>query len=344
MRRRSSLAHRIQDTHVSVAGQSESFLGLRRFAPPIYVRPVGGTFAVAGLHGSEPGDRIRIGDEILAVDGISVRTLAAEIGARISASTPQSLAGRTASWLLLGPEGSTARLTLHRAGAPDIEVSVKRSLNARSAASRPADPGPAWRRLAPTIGYVDLERLRNQDADKALDDLIDTKAIVFDLRGYPQGTAWVIAPRLALPGHDGAVAAAFRRPHYVGSGEPGGMNTAFEQPLPPTSRPHYKGKVIVLIDDRAVSQSEHTALFFKAAAKPIFVGTPTTGADGDITTIVLPGGLIMSFTGHDVRFPDGTRLQRRGIQPDLRVAPTLTDLRAGRDPVLEAGLRLARAK
>jgi C-terminal processing protease CtpA/Prc len=337
------LAHRIQDTHVSVGGQAESFLGLRRFAPPIYVRPVGGGFAVAGLHVSGPGDQIRIGDEILAVDGVPVRTLAAEIGARIAASTPQSLAGRTASWLLLGPEGSKARLTLRRAGGPDIEVTVKRTLNAHSASSRPADPRPAWRRLAPGIGYVDLERLRNQDADKALDALLDTKAIVFDLRGYPQGTAWVIAPRLALPGRDGAVAASFRRPHYIGSGDPG-MDTAFEQPLPPTAKPHYKGKVIVLIDERAISQSEHTALFFKAAAKPIFVGTPTTGANGDVTTIVLPGGLTMPFTGHDVRFPDGTQLQRRGIQPDIRVAPTLADLRAGRDPVLEAGLRLARAK
>ena len=75
---------------------------------------------------------------------------------------------------------------------------------------------------------------------------------------------------------------------------------------------------------------------------PLFVGTPTAGANGDVTSILLPGGLEVRFTGHDVRFPDGRQLQRTGIQPDVRVAPTLRGIRAGRDEVLEAGLRLAR--
>ncbi|HEX4739158.1 MAG TPA: S41 family peptidase [Allosphingosinicella sp.] len=335
------LAHQIEDSHVHVEGLRESWMGRRGWTPPVAIRPVGGGFAIVSVYPDLAG-RIRPGDEIVAVDGQPAAAIAAHIGRTISASTPQALAGFTAWMLAAGPQGSDARLTLRRAGAPPFDVTVKRSLPVASAAGRPGDGKPAWRRLAPDIGYVDLQRLTFADANKALDDLLDTRAIIFDLRGYPQGTAWTIAPRLALPGRDGAVAALFRRPHYYMPSGPTEMFTSFDQRLPPTDKLHYKGRVIVLIDDRAISQSEYTAMFFKAAADPVFVGTPTTGANGDVTVIALPGGLSVSFTGHDVRFPNGRQLQRVGIQPDVKVAPTLAGIRAGRDEVLEAGIRLAR--
>jgi len=31
--------------------------------------------------------------------------------------------------------------------------------------------------------------------DKMFDDFKDTKAIIFDMRGYPNGMAWTIAPQ-----------------------------------------------------------------------------------------------------------------------------------------------------
>jgi C-terminal processing protease CtpA/Prc len=41
-----------------------------------------------------------------------------------------------------------------------------------------------------------------------------------------------------------------------------------------------KGKVVVLIDERAISQAEHTCLFLEAMTHAKFVGTPTTGQTG----------------------------------------------------------------
>ncbi len=91
----------------------------------------------------------------------------------------------------------------------------------------------------------------------------------------------------------------------------------------------------MLIDERAISQSEHSGLFFEAAADTVFIGTPSAGANGDVTTLTLPGGLQMSFTGHDVRHADGRQLQRLGLQPQVRIAPTLAGIRAGKDEVLD---------
>jgi C-terminal processing protease CtpA/Prc len=94
----------------------------------------------------------------------------------------------------------------------------------------------------------------------------------------------------------------------------------------------------MLIDDRAISQSEHTALFFEAASGTTFVGTATAGANGDVTSFPVPGGIWIGFTGHDVRHADGRQLQRIGIVPDVEVAPTRAGIHDGRDEVLEKGI------
>jgi C-terminal processing protease CtpA/Prc len=95
----------------------------------------------------------------------------------------------------------------------------------------------------------------------------------------------------------------------------------------------------VLINEDAISQAEHTCLFFEAATDVTFIGTPTAGANGDVTTMVLPGNLAISFSGHDVRHADGRQLQRVGIQPTIKVAPTIRGLVDGRDEILEAAIK-----
>jgi C-terminal processing protease CtpA/Prc len=70
----------------------------------------------------------------------------------------------------------------------------------------------------------------------------------------------------------------------------------------------------------------------------VFIGTPTAGANGDVTNFPVPGGFRVSFSGHDVRHADDRQLQRVGIQPHVRVAPTIAGIRGGRDEVLERAL------
>jgi C-terminal processing protease CtpA/Prc len=68
------------------------------------------------------------------------------------------------------------------------------------------------------------------------------------------------------------------------------------------------------------------------------VGTPSTGALGEGSNFMVPGGLGIGLTGTSVTFADGTQVQKVGIQPDIVVAPTLAGVRAGRDEVLERAI------
>jgi len=78
----------------------------------------------------------------------------------------------------------------------------------------------------------------------------------------------------------------------------------------------YRGKTVMLIDERAQSQSEHTALLFRAVHGTVLIGSPTAGANGTGSNFSVPGGLLVGLRGDGVSSPDGSQLQRVGLRPD----------------------------
>ena len=74
---------------------------------------------------------------------------------------------------------------------------------------------------------------------------------------------------------------------------------------------------------------------YLAANGTTFIGSPTTGVDGDVTTLTVPGGIVISCSGHDVRHADVRQLQRVGLVPHIEVRPTIKGIRDGQDEVLE---------
>jgi C-terminal processing protease CtpA/Prc len=104
-------------------------------------------------------------------------------------------------------------------------------------------------------------------------------------------------------------------------------------------KPHYAGKIVILVDEASQSSSEYHAMAFRAAPGAIVVGSTTAGADGNVSQISLPGGLRTLMSGLGVFYPDKKPTQRVGIVPDVQVRPTIEGIRAGRDEVLEEAVR-----
>jgi hypothetical protein len=202
--------------------------------------------------------------------------------------------------------------------------------------------GDIIRMLPGNIGYADLDRLPVSMVDSMFEAFKSTRAIIFDMRGYPLGTAWGIASRLTERSQP--VAALFSRPVVAYPSGPTGEVLeqseaySFKQRIPSTEKWRYKGATVLLIDERTQSQAEHTGLFFRAATNIVFVGSGTAGANGDVTTILLPGGISLYMTGHNVRWPDGRQLQRVGLVPDIEAHPTMRGVREGRDEVLQKAI------
>ena len=286
---------------------------------------------------------IKVGDIVLSVDGEPVEKKREFLARYFAASTPQWLMKLVHARLLLGPKDSVMKLKVQGAGGEVRDVELVRSSSVmdpkwRSVMQRSS---PVMQVLPSGYGYADLARLQVGEVDKMFETIKGTPAVIFDMRGYPNGTAWSIAPRLTEK--QNVIAAQFSRPLLeatsLTNAELDSANYSFAQRIPERQGDVYKGKVVVLINEDAISQAEHTCLFFEAATDVTFIGTPTAGANGDVTQMVLPGNLIVSFSGHNVRHADGRQLQRVGIQPTIRVEPTIRGLVEGRDEILDAAVK-----
>jgi C-terminal processing protease CtpA/Prc len=294
---------------------------------------------VTGLRGGDEAAAagVRPGDVLLAVDDVPVAERMRELQGYVpapNASWRQFTALRLA---LQGKDGSTARLKVQRPGGRQEALQVVRKYDWWR---RPQRSGPIVQVLSGNVGYVDLDRLTIEGVGEMFRTLKATRGIVFDMRGYPHETGLEIAARINT--RRAAVGALVRCPVVRGSGDPGGESLALDASIPGTGEALYTGKTAMLIDERAMSQAEHTALLFEAAAGTRFVGSTTAGSNGDITSVTLPGGLAVTFSGHEVRHADGRQLQRVGLRPDIEVRPTIEGLRAGRDEVLDRALELLR--
>jgi C-terminal processing protease CtpA/Prc len=323
------LSAQVQDSHTSVRGppavtaiSGEAGLGLR-------VQLLEGLPVVVELQRTDAAG-IRPGDVIEKIDGEPLLERAAKLEKYAAASLPLGRRMRALDFALGGAVGSIAKLELSGGKRVELERQVRYA--------RPESP--AFRMLEGNVGYVDLTRLGVGQVDAMFDQLGATRALVLDMRGYPRGTAWAIAPRINVKGATGA--ALFARNVVTGTrvGEQEKTRLTFQQKIPETDKPIYQGRIVMLIDEFALSQAEHSGLFFEAATDLTYVGSPTAGANGDVTRFSLPGGIYVSFTGHEVRHSDGRQLQRVGLQPDVAVRPTLAGIRSGRDEVLERALQL----
>jgi C-terminal processing protease CtpA/Prc len=336
------MATRFHDGHGFVSSPTlGNYLGAAY--SPVRVQMIDGVPVVIGFL-SEESQRdakdavLEIGDVILKVDGEDAAARLARLGRYISSATPQWHMHRTANTLLNGPDGSSAVVTVRdgKDQVREVKVPRKAAYVQGQVSHRRGEP---YKLLSPAIGYADLDRLEVSMVNDMFEKFKNTKAIIFDERTYPRGTAWAIAPRLTEK--DSVVAAVFTRPAPMSPDAPSGQigssvtSQTFQQRIPQSDKWKYHGKTVMLIDERAISQAEHTGLFLEAANGTKFIGSPTAGANGDVTSFCVPGGIWISFTGQAVRHADGRQLQRVGLQPDIAVRPTLKGIRAGKDEVLE---------
>jgi C-terminal processing protease CtpA/Prc len=325
---------RVEDGHSSAFGHPSVPKLLGSASPAIRVRVVEDQFVVTRVF--DESSAVRLGDVVVSVDGEPFRSRVNRLRKYVTASTERARINRIAATALRGKPGSEAVLELQEAGGMVRTVRLTRN---KTPPERPVTE--AYRVVDDNVGYVDLTALTPPQVDDMFDKLMSTKAIIFDMRGYPRGTAWQIAPRINRL--NAKIGAVFRRPQVSGafSMEGAASGFYFEQPLPNSDKPIFNRQTIMLIDDRALSQAEHTALFFEAASGTTYIGSHTAGANGDVTSFRVPGGFRVAFTGHDVRHADGRQLQRVGIVPHIEVEPTIQGIREARDEVLQRAIEYA---
>jgi len=277
---------------------------------------------------------LRAGDVITHVDGRRVADLRRELAKYVAAGNPAVFERKLAS-MMLRTNADSVTYTIDRAGATLT----------RRIAMLPPPTGPQSQTVFPVrdlakvlpgnIGYLNMYISPNQ-VDSAIAIVRNSSGIVFDVRYRPRDTMFQFAQFL---NPDPRPFVTFTS---VDSTYPGQVRWEAGSPVGRVNPDHYRGRVAILVDERTQSHSEFTTMALRTAPENKVIGSQTAGADGDVTSMQLPGGISVVFTGLGVYYPDGKPTQRIGIVPDIVIKPTLKGFRAGRDEVLERAIAYIR--
>ena len=173
---------------------------------------------------------------------------------------------------------------------------------------------------------------KNVRIPKIKEEFANTRGIIIDIRNYPS---------TFVPFSLGSFFLQETTPFVKFTG--GNVNNpgefVFGESISiPASPNAYKGKVVILVNELSQSQAEYTTMAFRASPNSTVVGSTTAGADGNVSSFMMPGGLRTMISGIGVYYPNGDETQRTGIVPDVEVLPTVKGIREGRDELLEKAI------
>ena len=302
--------------------------------PPVVVKIIANSVVITDYFDSKKAweNDLQIGDVITAIDHEDISSLLQQ-KLKITPGSNPAAKMRNVAMDLLRSNKSRMLFSIVRAGEPmekTVEYYPYASFN------KPQKPiEPAWKILKNEIGYVAMGELQQGDVAALQQDLDSLPALIFDLRQSPHNTLFDLADWL-LP--ESRPFVKFSKPDML---HPGNFYWDAIRYCGTNNPKHYKGKIILLVNEYTQSHAEFTCMGLQTADQVTIIGSQTAGADGNVSKIVLPGGYYTLISGIGAFYPDGRETQRIGIVPDIVAKPTLTGIREGRDDVLEAAIKFA---
>lgn len=278
---------------------------------------------------------LKVGDVITKVDSMDAKEYFNEINSQISAATKGWLEARVSTESLLGEKDSEITLT-----TSTNSYTIKRYLTRQEYFQKEVQKD-AYKVIHDTIYYLNLDLIEMDTINKLLPKLEKSAAIVFDLRGYPNGNhdlisyllksddtskAWMQIPQIIYPDQK----------QLIGY-EKHGWGLKAKKP--------YLGnkKIVFIIDGSAISYAESYMSYIEGYQLATIVGQPTAGTNGNINPFRLHGGYSINWTGMKVLKHDGSQHHGIGILPNVYVTKTIEGVKSGKDEFLEKAIEIAQS-
>jgi len=181
------------------------------------------------------------------------------------------------------------------------------------------------------IAYIQITKFQGSTAAEfeyvweTLGNREEIKGVIIDLRnnigGYVDNTIWIAdkfldKDELITIINDGQYTEEKRARHKA------------EIDLP----------VICLVNNQSASASEILAAALQDNNKAILIGEKTFGKGSVQSQVILSGGSILQYTIAYWQTPKKKNINNLGIEPNINVTYSETDLRTGKDPVLEKAI------
>ena len=240
---------------------------------------MGDEFVVFGAIKADSG--FEAGDVVKSLDGAAISSLVGKWTAYYADSNEAARKRDLA-----------ANLTRGACGAVDVEID-RRGKAVQVAATRvKADQvfathdrgGDTFQMLSADVAYVKLSSIKAADLEGYFERAKNTKGLIVDIRNYPSE----FVP-FAMGAYLATKPTAFATFTFMDLANPGAFHFGEGEMIEP-GPVHYGGKVVILVDETSQSQAEYTAMALRAMPGAVVVGSTTAGADGNVSSVPLPGG------------------------------------------------------
>ena len=341
-----TLAPLLHDGHTNIYAPPE--LADELYArPPLRTALVQDRVLVQLVRSPALAQRVHVGDEIVAIDGMPVRTYAEQrVAPFVSSSTPQDQQVRMYDYeLLLGAAAVPLKLRLRAADGSEREENVERSGYTDIASL----PQFEFRMLPGGVAYFSLDHFESDAGVKAfkqlLPQILQAKALVIDVRRNGGGSSnygYDILSYLSRDPIPGSLS-FWRTDDAFMRAQRGNMVKWSPLPARAPSLTHardqvFTGPVALLIGPRTFSAGEDFVVAFDQMKRGPIVGEATGGSTGQPLLFKLPGGGQARICVKYDTYADGREFVGKGIAPTVAAAPTVESFRAGRDVALEQAL------
>jgi C-terminal processing protease CtpA/Prc len=363
MRAVAELYAKIKDSHGFIARPADGsslrlnpiIQGRGNFIPPVITKVIENKVVVTGIYNDSICRSIGIkkGDVIISINGKDAMEMVEDARKYQCASTKASQTFFISSFILFGEKGQIQKLKVLKDNGKIKDVSMPTlsefdgyfdgnyayrmfSLNEY----------PTIKMLTKDIGYADLSsRLKDSDNDSIVRMLRHTKAIIFDMRGYPHGNGinsignvlWRLKTKESrkivtlVPSSENFPNNPVDIEYTRATTYPGSENT-YDGWV-------YSGKTVVLTNESAQSFAENVVGGLKVICDATIIGSPTAGAESGTLNFIIPGNITLWFSGSNSILPNGKSFMGFGYQPDISVRPTIKGMQAGKDEVLERAIK-----
>jgi C-terminal processing protease CtpA/Prc len=275
-------------------------------------------------------DDIKLGDVITKVDGRTVGDLINENLKYAEGSNKPAIL-KNIYWAVLNGKTETFEIEFNR----DNKISSKtiKRYKYQDLKIKYVDQ-EKWKLLEGNIGYIDVKNIKDEELPSVMAQFKNTKAIVFDARQYPQEANIEESIAQYLYPEEKAYA------KFIDAdlSYPGRYKWREDQKTGKTNSDYYKGKVIILENEKTQSHGEHLVMCLQASPNATIIGSQTAGADGGTCRYEIIKGFSTIFTGFGIFYPNGKETQRIGIVPDIEVKPTILGIQQGKDEVLDRAI------
>ena len=325
----------VNDTHANLWSGSKALNEFKgKYGAPLQAKFIEQKLIITALHTDtiDVKGKLKVGDIITSIQNKDVAELIKEYLPLTAASNYDTQLRDLPNNYLLRSNENSLKIKVERDGK-SFEYDLPMGKLMQVYKDPDFEKAEAFRLINENIGYVFPGKYKNAKLREIIKLFANTKGIIIDMRCYPSdfmpftfgnyiksSSTPFVKFSIGNPAYPGA----FKFSNAINNGE---MN-----------HDNYKGKVVIIVNSTSQSQAEYTTMAFQSSPNVKVIGSKTAGADGDVSPIVLPGGLRTMISGIGVFYPDGKPTQRVGVRIDEVIYPTIIGIKEGKDELLEKAI------